>query len=593
MGQYDGSQAHALRELELVIIVAAILARATSPLVPDQLLPRRSLVEIRGQPVLAWIVRRLQASKCLATIVTAVGDSEQDAHIIGLAQDLGLKVYSGFPESILERLHLVAEREQADHIVRINGNFPLVDPLALDRLLEAHLDNQADFSLNSHYHGLIYGLGVEIFSHAVLNRIVKKGLSHRQQTFGSWHLHHHPEKYRIYYQAARKTAPHLRVSVDYQPDVTIISEILDNIAVPDNERIIDFLSGRPDLVAAQACNVPAEVSLEKAMLFPEKMLAVRQNNCRTFDISYPISVELSLTNQCNHRCIWCSDAGIRCRRPGQIKLEVLGPLFAALKNGGTRGIVIEGGGEPTLHPDFHLITETALQTGLALGLISNGYLLPPTPPHRFEWIRISLDAASRDQYRELKGVDGFDRVIHNLMTLAASNPRPILGVGYVLTKANDDPVPLEQLVLFLRQIGINYIHFRPVVDHPALVSTADLNYLKKFETDSFSVNLGALTANRDTGNLGLPCLAHSLSAVVAADGSLYLCGRLNGAASWEPLGNLYEQPFEKIWTSDQRRRQVRLVSEAHFCRHHCPPCRMTKYNRLLNDMEKIRTRNFI
>ncbi|MBF0530579.1 MAG: radical SAM protein, partial [Deltaproteobacteria bacterium] len=404
---------------------------------------------------------------------------------------------------------------------------------------------------------------------------------------------HHPAKYRIFRQPAARTAPYLRVSVDYQADVAIVTEILDNLSTPTNDLIIDFLSQRPKLVSAQARRAPAEVSLEKAMLFPEKMQAVRLNNCQTFDESYPISVELSLTNRCNHHCVWCSDAALRRRLPGDLNPDIMQSLFAELKQGGTRGVVIEGGGEPTLHPGLTATVKAAREQNLALGLISNGYLLPSAPPGDFEWIRISLDAATRDQYLALKGVDGFDRVLHNLMTLAADNHRPILGVGYVLTSGNDDPVHLDQLVLFLRQIGLGYIHFRPVIDHPELVSSADLGYLKKFETDTFSVKLSAMTANRDHGNAGLPCLAHSLSAVITADGGVYLCGRLNGSAAWESLGNLHQRGFHEIWTGVTRRQQVGLVSQAQFCKRHCPPCRMTKYNRLLNDVEKIRTRNFI
>ncbi|MBF0530578.1 MAG: NTP transferase domain-containing protein, partial [Deltaproteobacteria bacterium] len=148
-------------------IVAVILARATSPSAPDSLLPRRPLAEIKGRPVLVWIARRLQAASLLTKTVVAVGDRKQDADIVELAEKLGLQVHAGHPESVLDRLHLAAEAEQADHVVRVNGNFPLVDPEALDNLVRGHLENNADFSLNSHYHGLIYGLGVEVISRFV------------------------------------------------------------------------------------------------------------------------------------------------------------------------------------------------------------------------------------------------------------------------------------------------------------------------------------------------------------------------------------------------------------------------------------------
>ena len=575
-------------------IVAAILAREESPTSPDHLLPQRSLAMVRGRPVIEWLAERLPRSRRLDQVVAAVGHEGHDAQIVVLARQLDLPVYQGHPDSILDRLYLVARAENADHVVRINGNFPLVDVSSMDELIAAHLRIKADFSLNSHYHGVVYGLGVEIFSTSALKRATSMHRTAQQKRIGASYLHQFPEKYKTYFQPADRTAPHFRVSVDFASDLQVVSEILSQVPEAGNRDVIEFLNDRPDLVASQEIAAPTEVCLEKALLFPDKIQALRLNNCVTCDTTYPISVELSLTNRCNHNCIWCSDAELRERLGGEFNPDVLYALFEQLKAGGTRGIVIEGGGEPTLHPDFNGIVQRARELDLAIGLITNGFILPPTRTIRhFEWIRISLDAAARRQYRALKGVDGFNRVINNLMSLAAERKNTILGMGYVLTNRNDDLVDLEQLVLFLRKIGIQYIQIRPVVDHPELTSRKNLEFLKKFETDIFSVNLSGMNDNQEAGNHGLPCLAHSLSTVIAADGSVYLCGRLNNFQSWEPLGNIHDQTFHEIWRGPKRRDQVRTVYEADFCRRYCPQCRMTKYNRLLNDMERIKTRNFI
>ena len=490
----------------------------------------------------------------------------------------------------MSRLRMAARGEGADHVVRVNGNFPLVDVSSLDEVIDGHLENRADFSLNSHYHGLIYGLGAEVFSARALDRFALENLTPEQKSIGSIYLLHNPEKYRTYFQPSARTAPHFRVSVDFAPDIQVVSQILEHAPSTDNAGIMDFLESRPDLIASQEMTVPAEVSLEKALLFPDKIKALHLNNCVTFDETYPISVELSLTNRCNHHCIWCSDADLRDRLNGELERHTFQRLFKDLKQGGSRGVVIEGGGEPTLYKDFSGIVEDARRQGLALGLITNGYLMPYLGAvEDFEWIRVSLDAASRDQYRELKGVDGFDRVINNLLTIAASRKNTTLGVGYVVTNRNDDLTRLEQLVLFLRKIGASYIQFRPVVDHPELFSAVRLDFLKKYETREFSVNISAMTDNLETGNNGLPCLAHSLSTVIAADGGIYLCGRLNRYESWDRIGKLTDQSFHEIWTGEKRREQVSLVSKAEFCRNHCPQCRMTKYNRLLADVQRIKT----
>lgn len=575
-------------------VVAAIVARSQSPDVPRQLLGGRSLIAIQGKTVLEWIVSRLRHSKRLRNILVATTTDPADKEIIREAERLGVDWCVGSVDFVLERLLEAADQEGAEHVVRVNGNFPLVDMAAMDGLIGLHLANRADFSYNSHYHGLAYGMGVEVFSRKSLDRVRDLNLTFEQRLIGGLFMNQNPELFRILAAPADIPAPRLRVSVDYQPDIDLVSEILAQDPEADHQKVVDFLEARPELVRSQQITTAEEVGLEKILLFPDKVESMKRNNCVTVDETYPVSVELSLTNRCNLQCVWCSDADLRDRRHGEMDQETLFRLLIDLKTGGTRGITIEGGGEPTIHRHFLDVVDRARELGLHLGLISNGFFIPYAHRVRdFDWVRISLDAATPEQYLRTKGVDGFKRVVDNLMTLVDEKNGATLGVGYVVCKENDDPVELEKLVRMLRKIRVGYIHFRPVVDHPAMDSQVDLSFLKKYETENFAVMISAMAENLVQGNAGLPCLAHSLSSVVTADGAVYICGRLNILDTWEPIGNLQRQSFGAVWRSEKRREQVRRINDPQFCRAHCPRCRMTKYNVLLDKMGRMRTRNFI
>ena len=575
-------------------VVAVIVARCQSPESPQAILSDRSLITIAEKTVLEWIASRLEKCRRVKKIVVATTADPQDVKIIAEAKRLGLGWYRGSAEFVMERLHTVARKEKAGHIVRVNGNFPLVDAAATDDLIEEHLAIKADFSYNSHYHGLIYGMGVEVISTATLDRLGEMNISYEQKTLGGLFVTQNPELFRILALASERRSPGLRVSVDYHHDIRLIESVLEADPEADQAKVIDILEARPDLVVGQSVPTSEEVGLEKILIFPEKVRNLHRNNCATVDETYPISVEMSLTNRCNHFCKWCSDADLRDRQDGEMDRETLFGLLGDLEAGGTRGVTIEGGGEPTMHREFLPVVARARGLDLHLGLISNGYMLPYADQvSDFDWIRISLDSATAEQYHGLKGVDGFDRVINNLMTLTERSLGTAIGVGYVVCNQNDDPAQLEALVRLLRKIGVSYIHFRPVVDHPEMDSARDLCFLKKYETENFAVMTGAMVENRAEGNNNLPCLAHSLSSVVTADGSVFICGRLNIYDFWEPIGNLHERSFSQIWRSDKRRDQVRLLSDRKFCLEHCPRCRMTKYNELLNKMARIKTRNFI
>ena len=177
--------------------------------------------------------------------------------------------------------------------------------------------------------------------------------------------------------------------------------------------------------------------------------------------------------------------------------------------------------------------------------------------------------------------------------LASLSPKPVLGAGYVLTKENDDPRAIEILARRLASMGCDYLHLRPVVDHPELLSSRDLSPLSAASIPGISVNLAALSENEASGNHGLPCLSHSLSSVVTSDGRVWLCGRLNADPSAGAMGSLMTSDFRAIWAGEERRRQAALAADGAFCRKSCPRCRMSKYNRLLGSLSRLRTRDFI
>ena len=116
-------------------------------------------------------------------------------------------------------------------------------------------------------------------------------------------------------------------------------------------------------------------------------------------------------------------------------------LFADLARHNV-GITIEGGGEPTVHPDFVRIVSLAQRYKLDIGLISNGVKPLGESALAFKWIRVSIDASRPEEYVVEKGLQHFGTVLENVRTLGSMPERPfLLGIGYVLTKRNSGRLP--------------------------------------------------------------------------------------------------------------------------------------------------------
>lgn len=122
---------------------------------------------------------------------------------------------------------------------------------------------------------------------------------------------------------------------------------------------------------------------------------------------------LELTNACNLRCPHCA-SGSGLRREGELGREEWLGLLREIVALGAESVTLIGG-ELLLSPDWLSVARGARELGLGVGIITNG-LLVDGPRLRdlaslgLDALGVSLDGASPEPYRAVRGVDGFERV---------------------------------------------------------------------------------------------------------------------------------------------------------------------------------------
>lgn len=317
------------------------------------------------------------------------------------------------------------------------------------------------------------------------------------------------------------------------------------------------------------------------------------NGKKMLDQSFPISVELHLTDTCNLNCSWCTDKELR-KNKATLPIETIEKLFREFGEHHT-GVTLEGGGEPTLHPQFKEIVDKGNQLGVDLGLITNGTVDISESVHKLKWIRISLDSSNEEEYKAEKGVDAFEKVIGNLKKMSAMrNPqKTFIGVGYVLTKRNQSN--LEFLIKKLDEIGIDYLYFRPVEEAPDIAPTVEemLDLRKKLVdlTKETRIKYMITIADRVVDkNNNLPCIAHSLTSIIHANGDVSLCEkrRIDNII----LGNVKDSSFKEIWESTYREQMTQRLLNPE-CQQGCSACRITGFNMMFDNLDKLNTKRFI
>ena len=414
--------------------------------------PERYHVKLQEKTLLEFIVDRMKQSKMVHSLVLATTTADEDDELAKEAGILGIQVYRGEYDDALGRLYGAASLCKADIVVTIMGDYPLVDPWETDKLLEQFIASGASFCQNEYYEGIITGLGIEIISYKLLEKSHSETTLPVHKQLGMNIFRDTLEGKDVLKVKYPHLRPNYRVNLAVPDDVVIINQIIEGCPDLSYAEIVQYIDNNPIVAkyAQQNISGTKEAGVEKLALFPGKVKKIISGmSSGDTNLSYPISVELSLTNICNLECIWCSDLDLRAKSSNDMELDLLKKLFKDLAENGTTGIVIEGGGEPTLHKKFKELLRYGKEYGLNLGLITNGVRLHfEEYVHYFDWIRISLDAATKKQFLDGKKRDLFDKVIGNIQKMVSQKHQSgtVVGVGYVLTKDNEvEPNVFENL----------------------------------------------------------------------------------------------------------------------------------------------------
>jgi len=543
---------------------------------------------VNGKTVLENIVESIQKIDHIGAIVLATSHNPHEEPLIGEATRLGLSIFTGSEDEVLSRLMLAAEAYPGT-VLKVDGNKPLFDYIEAEKLIHDHLEGNFEYSYNGHYNGVVYGTDCEVFDTSIFRHVNISRLLLGQNESGTLYFRYQPN---INVLQKNYVSPRhkYRVIFETSKDLEVINFVVANVPIICNEAINHVLDNNPVYARHNRVETQREVGLNKIMLFPDKIRTIREVSPDKPDFAYPISVELSLTMRCNFDCVWCSDKDLRAKQEDDLKLATIKALAKDLAAHGTRGVVIEGGGEPTIVQHFDEVIRILKEHGLGVGLITNGSnKLKPEIIGMFDWIRVSLDSSSSAEMLTLKRYKNFDKIVSNIVYYAQNCQT--VGVGYVATRHNTSQ--MENLILYLRESGVRYVQIRPVVDHPEMLPEYNFDYLKKYQNVNMSVITDGMVENIVRGNGGIGCRSHSLSTVITADGSVYLCGRLNIYDWVKPIGNINLQSFNEIWHGEERHRQANEVLDPKFCAKYCPECRITKFNIEFDRLDHIKTTNFI
>lgn len=219
--------------------VAIVQARMSSSRMPG-----KSLMDLAGKPLLQHVIERLGRSRLLDGIVIATTDDAADAPILEFAAKHGISAYAGDRDDVLARYLAAATQYEADIIVRVTGDCPLIDPRLSDDVIAARAEADAEYAGNFVVRSFPRGADTEAFTIDSFGRVAAKASRPYEREHVTPYYYLHREEFRLISVEAKGNLrrPELRLCVDTDDDLQLVRTIFERLG-PGNSFSI------PDIVA--------------------------------------------------------------------------------------------------------------------------------------------------------------------------------------------------------------------------------------------------------------------------------------------------------------------------------------------------------
>jgi spore coat polysaccharide biosynthesis protein SpsF len=212
-------------------------------------LPGKVLMNIMGKPVLWHIVNRLKRSQRIDKVVVATGIGPSDDAVEVFCDENSINIFRGNESDVLERYYHAALHFNAQILVRITGDCPLIDPDIVDRVVAGYGNGDYDYySLAGNFPD---GLDCEVFSFTALQKAFENGKLPSEREHVTPYIYNNPKIFKIGGLHLFDNHYHLRWTIDEYSDYELVKKIYSHLWKDEKvfltNEILDLFDRFPEL----------------------------------------------------------------------------------------------------------------------------------------------------------------------------------------------------------------------------------------------------------------------------------------------------------------------------------------------------------
>jgi spore coat polysaccharide biosynthesis protein SpsF len=131
-------------------------------------LPGKVLKYINGKSLLQIHLDRLDECKSVSNIIVATTTNSEDQTIFDKAIEWGFDAFMGSEFDVLDRFYQAVKDKNADWIVRVTSDCPLIDPILVDEVVDFVQSSDKDYGSNTFIENYPDGQDIEVFKFSAL-----------------------------------------------------------------------------------------------------------------------------------------------------------------------------------------------------------------------------------------------------------------------------------------------------------------------------------------------------------------------------------------------------------------------------------------
>jgi spore coat polysaccharide biosynthesis protein SpsF len=186
------------------------------------------LMRVLGKSLLEFQIERLRRVKSADEIILATTTNDADQPLVDLSKQLSIPCYRGSENNVLSRYFEAARQHQADTVIRVTSDCPLIDPLVIDQVAQFYIRRANDYDYVSNVLKRTFprGMDTEVFSFDTLRIAHEEAYSPHELEHVTPYIELHPERFRLGNVEYRSDQSFYRWTVDTMEDFDLVQKMI-------------------------------------------------------------------------------------------------------------------------------------------------------------------------------------------------------------------------------------------------------------------------------------------------------------------------------------------------------------------------------